>query len=136
MKTNLFQLNLAAAMIVMTTGLSAQTSSSKKTCIKINEIIDGKERHIDTCFIGKSEADINQTLKDLGFSEVKDTDIASDMKNIDINVAGDDKDGSKSKVIMINTDKDGEDGDDNVKVTSTKGGTCSTVVVKGGKTYA
>lgn len=114
MKTNQFKLNLAALLIASATAVSAQISSSNKTCIKINEVINGKEKHIDTCFTGKSEGEINMVLKGMGFNDITEVN-GKDNENIVINSDGDEK---GKTYAYATTGKDGAGTTTEVSVTS------------------
>lgn len=128
MKTNPFKSNLVILFVAIAMGAAAQSNNRQKTCIKIEEITNGKTIKIDTCFIGLTEDEIQKQLSTMGVNDIANingpgTEEESDANNV------------HNEVIIMNDDKDGDSGDKRVKVISDKNGKCSTIAV-GGNVYA
>jgi Secretion system C-terminal sorting domain len=133
MKTNPFKSSITIALVAMAIGASAQTGNQKKTCITIENITDGKVTHIDTCFTGLDETEIQKQLQAMGIKDFPKMNIKDftnlQLKNIDITTSkmdsvwskissmkffidtdGNKNDSTKNEVIIINGNKDGKDG--------------------------
>ncbi len=128
MKTNLHKLNLVVAMVIIAIGIPAQPAP-QKTCIKIQEIMNGKSIKIDTCFTGMSEAEIDKQLNAMGITDMRTVNGSIDSVSLVVDKEVDADDSATSQVIVINDGK--EEGDDNetIKVISGKDAKCNMTVV-------
>lgn len=136
MKTYSFKLSFIMMLATISVNAIAQSPLSKKTCIKIDEITNGKIIKIDTCFIGMNEAEIQKQLKAMGITDVQDISGGIDSLKWNMNSEAGSTDSTRNEVIIVNDDKNGEPNNEDVKIISGKDGICNMVVVgKNGDAY-
>ena len=69
MKT-ILKLQLIAVLLCPALCLSAQTDTTKKTCVNIDIVENGKETKIDTCFTIPGLDSLQNVFKDIHFEDI------------------------------------------------------------------
>jgi hypothetical protein len=131
MKTNIFKFSMIIIGLSGALNVSSQTSSQKKICISIVEIVNGKTTHIDTCFTGMSDEEVQKQLNAMGVNDIQIAKDRTASAKIIVDKVINGVDSIANRVIVINTDKNGGSGSSKVKVISGN----SNVVVIGDDGY-
>lgn len=135
MKTNIFKLSLAGIALFATLKVYSQSSYQKKTCINIVETVNGKTTHIDTCFAGLSDSELQKQLNALGINDLQIAKSTIDSVKLIIDKEVKVIDSMRNKVIIINDDKSDSIGSNKVNVIIDKNGKNKLVVI-GGNGYS
>ncbi len=132
MKTNLFKLNSVAVLALVAINANGQSVYQNKTCIKIEEIINGKTIQIDTCFVGLGTAEIQKQLNAMGISGTQLANQATDLVKVFSEEETNTNDSAHHEIVIINDDKN-QGG--KVKIITNENGKCNTIVI-GSNGYA
>lgn len=113
----------------------SQSSSQKKTCINIVEIVNGKIINIDTCFTGLSDAEVQKKLEALGVNDMQIANNTVDSAKVIIDKVVKGMDSIQNRVVILNDDYSDSAGNNKMNIISGKNGK-SNIVVMGRNGYS
>lgn len=129
MKT-ILKLQLMAALLSPALSLSAQTDTTKKACVKIDIVENGKETKIDTCFAIPGLDSLQNVFDNMHFDEITKelSALGKEVGGINIQVdSSEGPDGKQEQVIINEKDSNGQK--EIVKIVSNKNSSGSSVVI-------